>query len=199
MATSQRSATTTGRCCSGRRVLTTLKIWQEPRGAAHAVHIQSADAPVRAAQITSNTYYDWMFRHILYPGARAGRRRGKFLATFRSSRRDKGGELQLNGGEQRTLARVVAVLDSRGPAHRLRSRRIISFAMHLMWNSGNASLGADWLTLRQRPANTPDPIQGRLMTHMRHRRQHGVQIPDMPRFVGPVRRPAGMPDPILSM
>ncbi len=53
------------------------------RRAAHAVHLQSADGSVRArADQTSNTFYDWMFRHI-YLLVPAQASVAEFLATFK--------------------------------------------------------------------------------------------------------------------
>ena len=65
------------------RVQGTLKIWQEPFVTLRAPYIFNLRMdPYEHAQITSNTYYDWMFRHIflLVP---AQAYVGEFLATFK--------------------------------------------------------------------------------------------------------------------
>src|SRR5262249_25641567 len=65
------------------RVTGTLKIWQEPFVVMRTPYIFNLRMdPYERAQITSNTFYDWMFRHIsLLVRAQAGV--AKFLATFK--------------------------------------------------------------------------------------------------------------------
>lgn len=65
------------------RVTGTLKIWQEPFVVLRTPYIFNLRMdPYERAQITSNTYYDWMFRHIfLLVPAQAGV--ADFLATFK--------------------------------------------------------------------------------------------------------------------
>ena len=61
----------------------TLKIWQEPFVVLRCPYIFNLRMdPYENAQITSNTYYDWMFRHIflLVPAQAII---GEFLATFK--------------------------------------------------------------------------------------------------------------------
>jgi arylsulfatase len=65
------------------RVPGTLKIWQEPFVSLRCPYIFNLRIdPYERAQITSNTYYDWMFRRIflLVP---AQAMVGEFLATFK--------------------------------------------------------------------------------------------------------------------
>ena len=71
------------------RVTGTLKIWQEPFVALRFPNIFNLRMdPYERAQITSNTYYDWMFRHIflLVPAQKVV---GEFLATFKEFPRGK--------------------------------------------------------------------------------------------------------------
>ena len=65
------------------RVTGTLKIWQEPFVVLRTPYIFNLRMdPYERAQITSNTFYDWMFRHIyLLVPAQAGV--AEFLATFK--------------------------------------------------------------------------------------------------------------------
>jgi arylsulfatase len=65
------------------RVTGTLKIWQDPFVTVRAPYIFNLRMdPYERAQMTSNTYYDWMFRHIyLLVPAQAGI--AEFLATFK--------------------------------------------------------------------------------------------------------------------
>jgi arylsulfatase A-like enzyme len=61
----------------------TLKIWQEPFVTLRCPYIFNLRTdPYEHAQITSNTYYDWMFRRIylLVPAQAAV---GEFLNTFK--------------------------------------------------------------------------------------------------------------------
>jgi arylsulfatase len=65
------------------RVEGTLKIWQEPFVPLRTPYIFNLRMdPYEHAQITSNTYYDWMFRHIflLVP---AQAYVGEFLKTLK--------------------------------------------------------------------------------------------------------------------
>ncbi len=65
------------------RVTGTLKIWQEPFVVLRTPYIFNLRMdPYERAQITSNTFYDWMFRHIflLVPAQKLV---GDFLATFK--------------------------------------------------------------------------------------------------------------------
>jgi arylsulfatase len=65
------------------RVPGTLKIWQEPFVTLRCPYIFNLRTdPYERAQITSNTYYDWMFRRIylLVPAQAAV---GEFLNTFK--------------------------------------------------------------------------------------------------------------------
>ena len=65
------------------RVQGTFKIWQEPFVTLRVPYIFNLRMdPYEHAQITSNTYYDWMFRHVflLVP---AQAYVGEFLATFK--------------------------------------------------------------------------------------------------------------------
>jgi len=65
------------------RVAGTLKIWQDPFVTLRAPYIFNLRTdPYERAQITSNTYYDWMFRHI-YMLVPAQAIVGEFLATFK--------------------------------------------------------------------------------------------------------------------
>jgi arylsulfatase len=65
------------------RVQGTLKIWQEPFVALRCPYIFNLRMdPYEHAQITSNTYYDWMFRHI-YLLVPAQVYVAEFLATFK--------------------------------------------------------------------------------------------------------------------
>ena len=65
------------------RVTGTLKIWQDPFVTLRAPYIFNLRTdPYERAQITSNTYYDWMFRHI-YMLVPAQAIVGEFLATFK--------------------------------------------------------------------------------------------------------------------
>ena len=65
------------------RVPGTLKIWQEPFVVLRTPYIFNLRMdPYEHAQITSNTYYDWMFRHI-YLLVPAQALVGEFLATFK--------------------------------------------------------------------------------------------------------------------
>jgi len=65
------------------RVPGTLKIWQDPFVVLRAPYIFNMRTdPYERAQITSNTYYDWMFRHI-YMLVPAQAIVGEFLATFK--------------------------------------------------------------------------------------------------------------------
>ena len=65
------------------RVPGTLKIWQEPFVTMRCPYIFNLRTdPYEHAQITSNTYYDWMFRRIylLVPAQAAV---AQFLNTFK--------------------------------------------------------------------------------------------------------------------
>jgi arylsulfatase A-like enzyme len=65
------------------RVQGTLKIWQEPFVTLRCPYIFNLRMdPYEHAQITSNTYYDWMFRHI-YLLVPAQALVGEFLSTLR--------------------------------------------------------------------------------------------------------------------
>jgi len=65
------------------RVTGTLKIWQEPFVVLRTPYIFNLRMdPYERAQITSNTFYDWMFRHI-YLLVPAQKIVGDFLATFK--------------------------------------------------------------------------------------------------------------------
>ena len=65
------------------RVQGTLKIWQEPFVPLRTPYIFNLRMdPYEHAQITSNTYYDWMFRHI-YLLVPAQALVGEFLKTFK--------------------------------------------------------------------------------------------------------------------
>ncbi len=64
------------------RVTGTLKIWQEPFVTLRCPYIFNLRMdPYEHAQITSNTYYDWMFRHI-YLLVPAQALVAEFLGTF---------------------------------------------------------------------------------------------------------------------
>jgi arylsulfatase len=65
------------------KVAGTLRIWQEPFTELRAPHIFNLRMdPYERAIITSNTYYDWMFRHI-YLCVPAQVMVADFLATFK--------------------------------------------------------------------------------------------------------------------
>jgi arylsulfatase A-like enzyme len=65
------------------RVPGTLKIWQDPFVTLRAPYIFNLRMdPYEHAQITSNTYYDWMFRHI-YLLVPAQAYIAEFLGTFK--------------------------------------------------------------------------------------------------------------------
>ena len=66
------------------RVAGTLKIWAEPFVHAARARRSSTCAPIRtsARRLTSNTFYDWMFRHI-YLLVPAQAIVAEFLATFK--------------------------------------------------------------------------------------------------------------------
>jgi arylsulfatase len=65
------------------KVQGTLRIWQEPFTELRAPHIFNLRMdPYERALITSNTFYDWMFRHI-YLCVPAQAMVADFLATFK--------------------------------------------------------------------------------------------------------------------
>jgi arylsulfatase len=65
------------------RVPGTLKIWQEPFVVLRCPYIFNLRMdPYEHAQITSNTYYDWMFRHV-YLLVPAQAMVAEFLNTFK--------------------------------------------------------------------------------------------------------------------
>ena len=65
------------------RVQGTLRIWAEPFVSLRVPKIFNLRTdPYERADITSNTYYDWLIDHAYSAGSRAGGR-GQFLMTFK--------------------------------------------------------------------------------------------------------------------
>ena len=91
----------------------TLEVWAEPFTPLRVPKIFDLRAdPYERADITSNTYWDWMFDHafIVY-GAQAGVAR--FLETFRSSRRASGRPRSPSTRRWRSCRRAAAQLGGR--------------------------------------------------------------------------------------